>query len=165
MTFIHYPDDRFNIPAVMRDLDDRLLAIGSELLAAATEAQAYGLAAVHIGHVEPVAVVSLSDPGTRDYRLLFNPQIEELNGDVVSGKEGSVSMPGIEVEVNRHSVARISFTDASGVAQDLQLSGFPARVAQHEIDQVHGIFFLSRVSRLKRETAIKRYTKLGRRMG
>ncbi|MCY1559230.1 Peptide deformylase [compost metagenome] len=61
--------------------------------------------------------------------------------------------------------ARIAFHDEAGHPATLELSGFAARVAQHEIDQVNGVFFLDRVSRLKRDAAIKRYTKLKRRMG
>jgi peptide deformylase len=35
----------------------------------------------------------------------------------------------------------------------------PGRVASREIDQVNGIFFLDRLSRLKRDMAIKRWKK------
>jgi len=74
-------------------------------------------------------------------------------------------MPGIEVEITRPSFARICFEDETCATVELELTGFPARVAQHEIDQVNGIFFLNRLSRLRREAAIKRYAKLTRRMG
>jgi peptide deformylase len=57
----------------------------------------------------------------------------------------------------------IAFDDDTGQGQELALSGFAARVAQHEIDQVNGVFFLTRISRLKREAAIRRFAKLGRR--
>ena len=38
-------------------------------------------------------------------------------------------------------------------------ASFVARVAQHEIDQVNGVFFLSRISRLKRDTALRKFEK------
>ncbi|MEQ8600438.1 MAG: peptide deformylase [Devosia sp.] len=163
--FILFPDDRFHAAAAPAAVDAALLQVGTKLLDAARAAQAYGLAAVHIGMLAPVAVVSIVPPPGREYRVLFNPRVIETGGDPVPGKEGSVSMPGIEVDITRPSFARIGFEDETSATVELELTGFPARVAQHEIDQVNGIFFLNRLSRLKREAAIKRYAKLTRRMG
>lgn len=161
--FIFYPDPRLSEAACTRPVGPGLLEVGVHLLAAAETARAYGLAAAHIGVVAPVAVISIGDPSTRDYRVLFNPRLLSAEGPQEAGPEGSVSMPGIEVEVLRHRDARIGFDDGSGQGQELVLSGFAARVAQHEIDQVNGVFFLARISRLKREVAIRRFAKLGRR--
>jgi peptide deformylase len=161
--FIFYPDPRLNEVASPRSVDADLLDIGRRLLAAAEDARAYGLAAVHIGVVAPVVVVSLGDLATRDYRVLYNPRVLSTEGPQEAGPEGSVSMPGIEVDVLRAHAAVIAFEDAAGQGQELALSGFPARVAKHEIDQVNGVFFLTKISRLKREAAIRRFAKLGRR--
>jgi peptide deformylase len=137
-----------------------LRAIGARLRAAVAAANAYGLAAVHIGAVAPVAVIStVPDPARRDYLVLYNPEVLWLGAQTVEGMEGSVSMPGFEVSVVRALGAGISFDDEDGVRQELELHGLPARIAQHEIEQVHGTFFLDRVSRLKRDMAIKRWKK------
>jgi peptide deformylase len=61
--------------------------------------------------------------------------------------------------VLRSAKARIAYDDETGTRHELDLEGLPARIAQHEIDQVNGIFFLERLSRLKREMAIKRWKK------
>jgi len=161
--FIFYPDQRLSQAAGFRPVDAELLAIGARLLAAGKSAKAYGLAAAHIGVVAPVALISIGEPSSRDYRVLYNPRIISTDGAQEAGLEGSVSMPGIEVEVLRPANARIGFDDATGQGQELTLSGFAARVAQHEIDQVNGVFFLARISRLKREAAIRRFAKLNRR--
>ncbi|PXA98896.1 peptide deformylase [Nostoc sp. 3335mG] len=161
--FILFPDARLNTAATARSVDDALVSIGRRLLAAAESVSAYGLAGAHIGEVAPVAVVSLGDPTQRDYMLLFNPRVTATGTVTEMGPEGSVSMPGIEVEVNRPIEATIAFEGEEGGSHELQLSGFAARVAQHEIDQVNGVFFLTRVSRLKREAAMRRFAKLGKR--
>jgi peptide deformylase len=110
--------------------------------------------------VAPVAVISTaSDPDSRNYLLLYNPELLLLDGDIVEGPEGSVSMPGLQVAVPRPSRARIAYDDETGTRLQLELEGLPARIAQHEIDQVSGIFFLERLSRLKRDMAIKRWKK------
>jgi peptide deformylase len=145
---------------VPREVDSSLIAIGDRLQRAAEAARAFGLAAVHIGAVAPVVVISLSaDPGKRDYRLLYNPEIVGVGEETASGIEGSVSMPGTEIEVVRPVWAEVAFDDAEGTRQTLHLEGLPARIAQHEIDQMNGIFFLERVSRLKRDMAIKKFKK------
>jgi peptide deformylase len=143
-----------------RPVDEAMREAGAALLAAASEVHAYGLAAAHLGLDEPVAVVSVAPEAQgRDYRVLYNPQIAWRSPETVFGPEGSVSMPGIEVPVERSTRVEVSFDDMEGQRQVLTLDGFPARVAQHEIDQVNGIFFLSRISRLKRDTALRKFEK------
>lgn len=135
-------------------------AIGARLLAAAEAAPAYGLAAIHIGAMAPVAVISVfTDPRKRAYLVLYNPEILSLGGQIAEGTEGSVSMPGMQVEVARPQTVRIAYDDETGTRHELDLDGLPGRIAQHEIDQVNGIFFLERLSRLKRDMAIKRWKK------
>jgi len=156
-----YPDPRLGQAASPRSVDPSLIAIGDRLRRAAEEAQAYGLAAVHIGAVGPVVVVSVAtDRLERDYRLLYNPEVVAVADELAAGVEGSVSLPGVEVDVVRPVWAQVRFDDEAGGRQELRLEGFAARVAQHEIDQMNGVFFLERVSRLKREMALKRFRKL-----
>jgi peptide deformylase len=115
---------------------------------------------VHIGAVAPVAVISIAaDAAGRDYLVLCNPEILWLGDETAEGPEGSVSMPGLQVEVTRATRARIAYDDEAGMRRELELAGLPARIAQHEIDQVNGIFFLDRLSRLKRDMAIRRWKK------
>ena len=160
MPVVLYPDARLAVAASPRPVDDLLRATGGRLLAAATERAAYGLAATHIGEVEPVVVVSLAaDPGRRDYRLLFNPSVVKVAPQSESGIEGSVSLPGVEVPVLRPVWAEIAFADALGAPQALRLEGWPARIALHEIEQMQGLFFLERVSRLKRDMVLRKWRK------
>jgi peptide deformylase len=136
-----------------------LRAIGERLVAAARAANAFGLAAAHIGEVAPVVVVS-SDGQGRDYTLLFNPKITASATDTTKGEEGSVSLPGIRVEVERAAWVEVTFQDELGAAKATRFDGFAARVAAHEIDQMNGVFFLESVSRLKRDMALKKARKL-----
>ncbi|ODT74490.1 MAG: hypothetical protein ABS76_36890 [Pelagibacterium sp. SCN 64-44] len=157
-----YPDPRFSRTAAAQPVDDALRAIGASLLATARQHRAYGLAAVHIGQVAPVVVVTCGPPEQRDYRLLYNPVILSASEAREPGLEGSVSLPGLEVEIVRPTSVELSYDDAEGVRCDMSLSGFPARVAQHEIEQMNGIFFLEKLSRLKRDAALRRFRKLSR---
>ena len=141
-------------------MDDSLRAIGERLLSAARAASAYGLAAAHIGEVAPVVVIS-GEAEPRVYTLMFNPVITASASDRVRGEEGSVSLPGVRVDVERPSWVEVTFQDEAGTRQVVRLDGFAARVAAHEIDQMNGIFFLDKLSRLKRDMVLKRWKKRG----
>lgn len=157
---VAYPDSRLGRRAEPREVDEGLRAIGRRLLDAAQAANAYGLAAVHVGAVAPVVVISTDpDPARRSYAVLYNPEIVALAEATEPGTEGSVSMPGVEVEIARPTWAEVAWDDESGVRQEARFEGLPARIAQHEIDQMNGIFFLDRLSRLKRDMVLKRWTK------
>lgn len=127
------------------------------MLEAARSASAYGLAAAHIGEVAPVVVVSGEE---RDHRLLFNPRIIAVADVSAKGEEGSVSLPGVRVEIVRPIWVEVDAMDAAGARERVRFEGFAARVAIHEIEQMQGIFFLDRLSRLKRDMALKKARKL-----
>jgi peptide deformylase len=160
LPLVLYPDARLTQRALPRQVDNGLRAIGVRLLEAAKAAQAYGLAAVHMGAVAPVVVISVdADPTKRDYLLLYNPEILSVADETATGPEGSVSMPDVQVEIARPVWAEVAFDDEDGVRQMRRFEGLPARIALHEVEQMNGLFFLSRLSRLKREMVLKKWKK------
>ncbi len=70
-------------------------------------------------------------------------------------------MRGISEEVERPARVRVRFQDLDGGIQEVDADGLLGVCFQHEIDQLDGIFWLNRLSRLKRDRAIKRYGKRG----
>ncbi|MBU1335063.1 MAG: peptide deformylase [Alphaproteobacteria bacterium] len=161
--FVIYPDAALSRKATPRPVDARMLEAGARLLAAAEGVHAYGLAAAHLGLDEPLVVISIA-PATapRDYRVLYNPKVIDLAPESETGMEGSVSLPGIEVPVVRSTWTVLAHDDAAGQSQNLRVEGFVARVAQHEIDQMNGLFFLRRVSSVKRDLALRKFRKTTR---
>jgi peptide deformylase len=77
--------------------------------------------------------------------------------------EGSVSMPGVTEEIERPARVRVGFLDLEGAWREEEADGFLAICLQHEIDQLDGVFWIDRLSRLKRERVVKRFEKLSRR--
>jgi peptide deformylase len=140
------------------EVDDDLRAIGERLRTAATEARAYGLAAAHIGETAPVVIVS-GDPEGREYMLLFNPVVTAVAPETEAGEEGSVSAPGIRIQLDRPVWADVAYVDETGAPKTVRFERFAARVALHEIEQMNGVFFLSKLSRLKREIVLKKAKK------
>jgi len=106
-----------------------------------------------------VVVVS-DDPAGGDYRLLFNPVVTAVAAETEAGEEGSVSLPGVRVSIERPVWAEVSYMDAAGEPRTTRFEHFAARVALHEIEQMNGAFFLGKLSRLKRDMVLKKARKL-----
>ncbi|MDB5615740.1 MAG: Peptide deformylase [Devosia sp.] len=158
--FVIYPHVALSVKAMPRAVDAAMLAAGADLLAAAQKVQAYGLAAAHLGLDQPLVVISTSgDTTKREYCLLFNPEILQMSDETDVAPEGSVSMPGIEAPVKRSRWVELAFDDADGQRNTQRFERFVARVAQHEIDQMNGLFFLRRISTVKRDIAIRKFRK------
>ncbi len=154
--FAQYPHPALATPAVPRPVDDAMREIGRRLLEAA---HAYGLAAAHIGEPAPVIVLSVTPEAAASYELFYNPVVLEQASDLEAGREASVSLPGVEVEIARPRWAEIGFDTEEGKPAQRRFEGFLARCALHEIEQMNGRFFLANLSRLKREMALKKAAK------
>ena len=77
--------------------------------------------------------------------VLLNPVIEPL-GDVEENDwEGCLSVPGLRGKVPRFSAIRYSGFDQYGDAIDRTVTGFHARVVQHECDHLIGKLYPMRI--------------------
>ena len=158
---VRYPDRRLAIPArPVTAFDDTLRELARDLLETMHAAPGIGITAPHIGVFLRVVVLDLdANDGARTY---VNPEIEWASSETILHREGSVSMPGVNDEVMRHARIRISYQDVEGNMQTEESDGLRAVCHQHEIDQLDGMFWIQRLSRLKRERLVKRFEKLSR---
>ena len=159
---VRYPDPRLALPAQpVTVFDSALRDLAKDLLETMHAAPGIGITAPHIGVFLRVVVLDLgSCEGARTY---VNPEIEWASTETIRHREGSVSMPGVNDEVQRHARIRISYQDVDGNMQAEESDGLRAVCHQHEIDQLNGQFWINRLSRLKREWLIKRFEKVSRR--
>jgi peptide deformylase len=79
---------------------------------------------------------------------LINPTLEVLDDAVVSGWEGCLSVPGMRGVVPRFSRVRYSGTTPDGKPFEREVSGYHARVVQHEFDHLDGILYPMRMEDL-----------------
>jgi peptide deformylase len=160
-TIIRYPDPRLAFPARPVTAFDRALRdLAQDLLETMHAAPGIGITAPHIGVPLRVVVLDL-DPidGARTY---VNPEITWASPEMIMHQEGSVSMPGVNDDIQRHARIRISYHDVDGDMQTEESEGLRAVCHQHEIDQLNGLFWIKRLSRLKRDRLIKRFEKVSR---
>ncbi len=158
---VRYPDPRLAQSAQpVTVFDDALRDLVQDLLETLHAAPGIGITAPHIGIPLRLVVLDL-DPvvGPRTY---VNPVIAWASPETILHQEGSVSMPGVNDDIRRHARIRIGYQDIDGRDHTEESDGLRAVCHQHEIDQLYGIFWLQRLSRLKRERLVKRFEKLAR---
>lgn len=81
--------------------------------------------------------------------VLINPVVEALDDEMESDWEGCLSVPGMRGLVPRFRHIRYSGMDQYGNRIDREVSGFHARVVQHECDHLDGILYPQRIENLQ----------------
>lgn len=126
-------------------------------------ADGVGLAAPQIDRSIQLVVIGFRpyDESTDTYgdeeerHVLINPEILEERGEKKYFNEGCLSLPEIHEDVLRPESIVLKWYDENFQEHKEEISGLFARVAQHEIDHLHGKVFTDRLSPL-RKTMLKR---------
>jgi len=84
------------------------------------------------------------------HTVLINPVLTPLSSAIEEGWEGCLSVPGLRGWVPRWSHLHYSGWDAWGGRIERIVSGFHARVVQHECDHLDGILYPMRIRDLSR---------------
>lgn len=114
-----------------------------------------GLAAPQIGVGLQVVMFEVSsnprypDVETVPFTVLINPVLTPLSDEIEEGWEGCLSVPGMRGLVPRYKALRYQGYDAAGQPIDRSVSGFHARVVQHEVDHLHGTLYPMRIRDLR----------------
>jgi peptide deformylase len=114
-----------------------------------------GLAAPQIGVPLRVVVFGVRhnprypDADEVPYTVLINPVIRPIGRKVEDGWEGCLSVPGMRGIVPRYLKIHYTGVDQHGAAIDRKVSGFHARVVQHECDHLDGILYPMRIRDLR----------------
>lgn len=161
LKIVRFPDPALRrVAEAVTAFDDQLRAFALELLETMRAAPGIGITAPHVGVPKRLVVIDLGDSdGARFY---VNPRVEWASTETARYDEGSVSMPGIAAEVERPARVRVAYQDLDGAPREVEAKGLLAVCLQHEIDQLDGIFWLQRLSRLRRDRLVKQFSKSAR---
>ncbi len=160
---IRFPDARLKLAAAPVELFDAALrSLAGDLIATMRAAPGVGITAAHVGVPQRVVVLEL--PGDPMPRIYVNPVIAWASAETEIHVEGSVSMPGVTEKIVRSRAVQIAYLDLDGRSHVEDADGFRAACHQHEIDQLDGIFWIQRLSALKRERIIAKFRKQSRTM-
>ena len=146
------PVDQFDTPqlhALIRDLQDTMQHMNGA-----------GIAAPQIGVSQRVVIFGqlasdksanprYPDADIVPYTVLINPVLTPIGKTMEDGWEGCLSVPGMRGIVPRYERLHYAGFDQFGNEIDRLVSGFHARVVQHECDHLDGILYPMRIGNLK----------------
>ena len=139
--------------APVENFDDALERLTEEMLDTMREKDGVGLAANQVGRLKRVLVASVEE---EDF-VIVNPELTDHSDATERGQEGCLSIPGIQVEVERPTAATVTGQDASGKPLRIEATDMLARVLQHEIDHLDGVLILDRTDRASRKAAMREW--------
>lgn len=116
-----------------------------------------GLAAPQVGlNINMVVIdadpVADAFPECKGRKLtIINPELEILDGEPVNRAEGCLSLPGISEDVKRVEHIRLKWQDEDFQEHEEEISGFLARIVQHELDHLDGTLYIDHISPLRKQ--------------
>jgi peptide deformylase len=158
---VKYPDPVLAKPgAPITVFDKALRTLVAEMFESMYVAQGIGLAAPQIALSRRLTVIDIGfkkDP--EDRLVLINPEIVETRGKQTE-EEGCLSLPEIREKVQRAAWVRVKAQNEHGEWFEVEGEELLARAMLHEIDHLNGVLFIDRISRLKREFALRKIRKM-----
>lgn len=139
------------------EFDGRIVDLMMKMAATMHRYDGVGLAAPQVGIPERIIVADIGD----GLLAVANPKIEERVG-LEFMIEGCLSLPGIQVEVERSRDVFLRAQTADGKERTWECNGLIARVVQHEIDHLDGILIIDHASFAQRFVFKRRIKKLER---
>jgi len=151
MAILHVlADNHPTLRLIAKPIDEITPAIeklASDMIETLASASGVGLAAPQVGkslrlivignHLEPKD----ADPPPFPLYVILNPVVAPIGDDREEDTEGCLSVPGWYGPVTRYCTVRLTGRTIAGKPFNKIFRGFPARVAQHEVDHLNGILF------------------------
>jgi peptide deformylase len=93
-------------------------------------------------------------------KAFINPVLLDEFGDEWGMEEGCLSIPGVRGEVYRPESIGIRYFDENWMEHHGELTGYAARIFQHEYDHLEGILFTDYLSGLKKRLIKAKLTEI-----
>ena len=147
--------------ARIKVITDEIRSLADDMLDTMRAARGVGLAAQQVGVALQLAVIDVSgiedrpssmQMSARDVKIdewmplvLINPELT-LGRDKETGNEGCLSFPEMSAEIARATQVHARAGLLGGGQIEFEATGLLARALQHEVDHLHGILFIDRMS-------------------
>ena len=118
----------------VKEVTKDILKILKDMEETRVSATGAGIAAPQVGRSERMCIVALSN---RTFAMI-NPDITHFSKETEIGEEGCLSLPGIWINIPRAKDITVEYLDERGREQTLKISGWDARIIQHEVDHLDG---------------------------
>ena len=127
------------------------------------QSQGCGLAAPQVGIGKRLIVVDVTPPDedgevpTKNPTFYINPVVKRLWGEKEFGDEGCLSIPGVQVPIERFNNIELEALDLDGERFTVLAEGFHARALQHELDHLDGTTMFEHLDAISRIEKLKEY--------
>jgi peptide deformylase len=138
----------------VNSFDEKLERLAAQMAEAMDREEGVGLAATQVGVLSRIIV--WRNPDIDDELHVFvNPVITQCSESCTTAAEGCLSLPGQSVLVSRADEVDVVAEDIKGSEFTVRLSGFAARIVQHEVDHLDGCLILDRATPEERRRVLK----------
>lgn len=132
-------------------IDDKFIELVGSMFNTMHKASGIGLAAPQIGSDMALTVIDISRTEEKkklktEPLTLINPVIKDFHGEITL-EEGCLSIPYVRGDVTRPETIYVEYQDLDLNKHYIELKGFIARVAQHEIDHLNGVLFIDHLNK------------------
>jgi len=160
----------------IEEVDDKVRALAENMLETMHAANGVGLAAQQVGQALQLTVLDVSQVEDRPSTMtldgepvadlqtamplvLLNPVVR-LGKETELGSEGCLSFPEITADIERAITVEMEAETLEGQPLRIEASGLLARALQHEVDHLHGILFIDRMSSASKASHSSRLKRL-----
>ena len=151
LKIILYPDPRLKkVSQPVEAIDAGLKELALRMLELMRQHRGVGLAAPQVGQNLRMFVMNPTGE-LKDDRVYVNPILTEAEG-AEDGEEGCLSIPGLNVQIERSKTLRIQAKDLQGNDIDQIETGYVARIWQHEFDHLNGTLLTDRMGTVAKMT-------------
>lgn len=141
-----YPDSVLREKSLpVKDVDEAVRDLMKGMAEIMYAYQGIGLAAPQVGVLQRVIIADIGE----GLISLANPEIIDQTGEDLL-EEGCLSLPEIQVTVQRKQSIFVRGIDATGKEIARDLDGLTARVIQHEIDHLNGVLIIDYASLIEK---------------
>lgn len=151
LKIILYPDPRLKkVSQPVETFDGSLKELAARMLELMRQHRGVGLAAPQVGQNLRMFVMNHTGE-LKDDRVYVNPVLTEAEGGE-DGEEGCLSIPGLNVQVERSKTVRMQAKDLEENEIDQMETGYIARIWQHEFDHLNGTLLTDRMGAVAKMT-------------
>ncbi len=141
-----------------------LQAFIDDLIQCGDDNDGVGIAAPQVGNSWRLFIMAprpnprYPDAPLMEATAIINPEILSASSETEKGWEGCLSVPGFRGLVPRSIAIEVTFLDRTGLRQNRKLTGFLARLFQHEFDHLEGILYPDRMDKKDALVSLEEYT-------
>jgi|SRR6056297_2331745 len=134
--------------------DDQLHELIEEMATLMYKEDGAGLAGPQVGLKKRIFIED--DGSGSGWKAYINPEISYFSEEKDVAEEGCLSIPDIFENVERSKEIKLTYQMVDGTVQEEVLSGYLARIIQHETDHLNGILFIDHISKIKKRLLKKK---------